>query len=294
MFSYPLKKRELFVFLQYSADSHAFDDALEFLLGESVIFKFEEFYCLHPNYSLIQRRIKGNALAEKMLKKAAQSARLLSKFPFVRGVAISGSLSKNFADENADVDFFIITAPNRLWISRSFLHLFKKLTFLVNRQHLYCMNYFIDEEQLVIIEKNIYTATEVATLLPLFGTNTFENFYAANSWAIQLLPNHHLRISSAQQIKSHLVKLSIEKLFNNAVGNLLDKFLMNITAKSWAAKAKKKKTNSRGIVMALDTSRHHAKPSPVNFQQKLLKHYEDKLADIFDNYEYLFQEKVLK
>jgi predicted nucleotidyltransferase len=52
-------------------------------------------------------------LAVKHIKKAKAVAKFLSWFPYIRGIAISGSLSKNFADENSDLDFFIITAANR-------------------------------------------------------------------------------------------------------------------------------------------------------------------------------------
>ncbi|MFT3909394.1 MAG: hypothetical protein QM737_08225 [Ferruginibacter sp.] len=288
MFDYPLKKRELFTFLQHPADNREFETTLDFLLNESVIFKLNDFYSLNNNFLLVERRFKGNARAEVLLKKAGAGARLLSKFPYVRGVAISGSLSKNFADETADVDYFIIAAENRLWIARSFLHVFKKFTFLFKKQHLYCMNYFIDELQPEIVEKNIYTATEVATLMPLYGTDTFEKFYAANEWTKQWLPNHYLRVSSAKPIKQNFLKFITEKIFNNAVGNLLDNFLMKLTANSWNKKARQRKKNSRGIIMALDTSKHYAKPSAANFQQKLLKHYENKLSDIFENYENIF------
>ncbi len=289
MFDYPLKKRELHLFLQHEADNHDFENTLNYLLNESVIFKLNEFYSLHNDFLLAERRLKGNERAEMLLKKANDGAKFLSKFPYVKAVAISGSLSKNFADESADIDYFIITEKNRLWISRSFLHLFKKLTFLFNKQHLYCMNYFIDELQLEIVEKNIYTATEVSTLLPVYGCDTIENFYTANNWTKDLLPNHFMRVSCAKPIKTNFIRFITEKMFNNAVGNLVDTFLMKLTAKSWAAKAKRKKRNSRGIVMALDTSKHHAKPSPLFFQQKLLKHYENKVSGIFENYESIFQ-----
>ncbi|MEO6668582.1 MAG: hypothetical protein ABIN36_03830 [Ferruginibacter sp.] len=288
MFDYPLKKRELFIFLQQPAENRDFETAIDFLLNESIIFKLNEFYSITNNFLLVERRFKGNARAEALLKKANAGAKLLSKFPYVRGVAISGSLSKNFADETADVDFFIIAAENRLWIARSFLHIFKKCTFLFNKQHMYCMNYFIDELEPEIVEKNIYTATEIATLLPLYGSEPFEKFYNANDWTKQLLPNHFMRVSSAKEIKTHWLKWVIEKIFNNAVGNLLDNFLMKLTAKSWAEKARRRKKNSRGIIMALDTSKHFAKPSAVNFQQKLIKRYENKLAEIFDSYENSF------
>ena len=88
---------------------------------------------------------------------------MLFQFPFVRGVFISGSLSKRCAAEKEDVDYFIVTSANRLWIARTIMHLYKKLTYLRGRQDRYCMNYFIDEEALEIKEKNIFTAVEMIT-----------------------------------------------------------------------------------------------------------------------------------
>jgi hypothetical protein len=59
------------------------------------------------------------------------------------------------------------------------------------------MNYFVDEAQLTIEEKNIYTATEVATLLPLTGAKTFNQFYTANRWVKEFLPNYLMKISAS-------------------------------------------------------------------------------------------------
>lgn len=252
---------------------------------QSAVYRVGEFYSLHNNFSLSERRLKGNEKAAKMLQKAGKAAAIIARFPFVRAVAISGSLSKNFADEHADIDFFIITAANRLWIARSFLHAFKKLTFLFNMQHFFCMNYFIDEAELAIIEKNIYTATEIATLLPLRGITVFEKFYAANSWTKNFLPNNCMRVSRAKEIKSGWIKSIPEKLLDNRIGNMLDNFLLKLTAKSWAAKERNQKRNNRGVVMSLHTGKHYSKPNPANFQQKLLQRYESSLEELFDRYE---------
>jgi len=273
MFDYPLKKREIGMFLGNKYVLHEFEQAIDKLISESVVFRVGEFYSVQNNFLLADRRIKGNEKAAQMLKKAGKIAGFLSKFPFVRGVSVSGSLSKNYADDSADIDFFIITAADRLWIARSFLHLFKKLTFLVNRQHYYCMNYFIDESAPEIIEKNIYTATEIATLLPLRGVAVFENFYAANSWTKNFLPNNYMRISTAEETGNYLFKSFAEWLFNNKTGNLLDDRLMKMTASSWNRKTMNRKKNSRGIIMGMQAQKHYSKPNPANFQQKLLKLY---------------------
>lgn len=285
LFDYPLKKFEIFRFLGTNEPLSSFDEALNCLVAESVVYRVGEFYSIQNNFSLSDRRIRGNSKAAEMLQTARKIAGFLSGFPFVKGVAVSGSLSKNYADDSADIDFFIITTANRLWIARSILHLFKKLTFLVNKQHYFCMNYFIDEADLVIAEKNIYTATEIATLLPLQGNQVFEDFFVANSWTKQFLPNNYMRISSAREVKSNLFKKCFEWFFNNATGNRLDDYLMSITAESWQQKTRYRKRNSRGIIMALHSGKHVSKPCPVNFQQKLLSVYETKLSDIIYQYE---------
>jgi len=205
---------------------------------------------------------------------------LLIHFPFVRGIAISGSLSKNWADDDSDIDLFIITAKNRLWIARTLMHIFKKLTFLVNKQDYFCMNYYVDEQELEIIEKNIYTAIEIVTLIPLQGDNAFEQFYAANLWTQCYLPNKIMRLSSARPSKDSFLKRFLERLLDYSGGNELDNILMKITAARWYKKTLSNQVNSKGSVMAMDAGRHYSKPHPANFQARLLKQYGDKVSKL--------------
>ena len=284
MFDYPLKKREIYIFLGHKEDLQTFDRALNHLIDESAIFKIGDFYCLFNNYALAERRSRGNEKAAVMLKKAEKAATVISAFPFVKGVAVSGSLSKKYADENADIDFFIITAANRLWIARTFLHIFKKITFLFNLQDFFCMNYFVDEAAPGILEKNIYTATEVATIIPLRGIAVFEKFYNANNWTKTFLPNNYMHISSARETKRTWVTGITERIFNNNAGNLLDTFLMKLTAKSWNAKTHRKKKNRKGMLLSMHTGKHFSKPNPENFQKKILHRYENCLTEVLDQY----------
>ncbi len=284
MFEYPLRKSEIFIFLGHCDDFHEFEIGLQELLDESIIFKIGDFYSLYNNYLLAVRRYKGNENAKMMLRKADKAASFLSAFPFVRGIAVSGSLSKNFADENTDIDFFIITSANRLWIARTFLHIFKKFTYLFNMQDLFCMNYFIDEEELEILEKNIYTATEIATIMPLSGCKIFGSFFKENTWAKSYFPNKYMYIPPAMDVKKTWLKYLVEKLFNNRFGNYLDNYLMNLTAKSWNSKTRSNKTNSKGILMSMHIGRHFSKPNPDTFQKKLLLRYDNQLSEIFKLY----------
>jgi hypothetical protein len=270
VFRYPVTANEIFLFMNQPVTHTVLSAGLEGLVGEKKIFQLGDYYSLQEQPELAERRLRGNERATALLRIADKIGRFLYRFPFVRGVGISGSLSKNYADIDADIDFFIITSRNHLWIARTFLHGLKKLSFLVGRQHWYCMNYFIDEEALVIAEKNIFTATEVVTLKPVCGENGLQSFYRANDWAMAHFPNHPAILFTETGRRESIIKTWTEKVFNNRLGDRLDNFLMRVTAKRWAEKEKKHKLNSKGNPLGLIAGKHFARPNPEHFQKKIL------------------------
>jgi predicted nucleotidyltransferase len=280
LFNYPLTCAEIYLFLGKKYGQPDFDEAINCLSVSGAIHRFDKFYTLKNDHHLVLRRLEGNRQAAKLIKVAEQIGALLIKFPYVRGIAISGSLSKNYADDDSDIDLFIITAKNRLWIARSIMHAFKKLTFLFNKQDYFCMNYYIDEQQLEIAEKTIYTAIEVVTLIPLQGDALFERFYAANAWTRNYLPNKVMRLSCAKRVKDSIFKAFAEMLFNNRFGNAIDNLLMNITTRRWRKKTHANKLDAKGTIM--DTGKHYAKPDPKNFQDKLLVRYANRVATVLN------------
>lgn len=285
MFNYPLTQAELYLFLGKKHNYDSFCDAVNCLVDNGIVYQFDKFYTLSEDHYIVVRRLEGNQKAAELIKIAEKIGNLLIKFPYVRGIAISGSLSKNFADADSDIDLFIITEKNRLWIARTIMHCFKKLTFLVNKEHLFCMNYYIDMQQLEIPEKNIYTAIEVGTLMPLQGDIVFEKFYAANAWIRGFLPNKNMRISSAAPMKKTFSKMLFEYIFSFSPGNALDNILMNITTNRWLKKTLLKRVNNHGNVLSLLTDKHFAKPDPQSFQEKLLSTYQHKVSDLLLKYE---------
>src|ERR1700761_7740838 len=112
LFSYPLNRGEIYLFLPAKCDMNNFNYALNRLVNEQHVYRFDKFYTLRNDRNLVERRVKGNKHADELMLTARKVCKLLAKFPYVRGVGISGSLSKNFADEQADIDLFIITAEN--------------------------------------------------------------------------------------------------------------------------------------------------------------------------------------
>jgi hypothetical protein len=286
LFEYPLRRNEIFRFLGHCDDYREFEAGLLELLEDSMVFKIGDFYSLNNNYKLATRRYKGNEAARiTILRKANRGGAFISTFPFVRGVGISGSLSKLYADDKSDIDYFIITAANRLFIARTFLHIFKKITFLFSRQHDFCMNYFVDEAEPVIREKNIYTAAEIVTLLPIRGKITFDRFFTSNSWANSFFPNSGKPKMRQQDKRKSWVKFIVEKMLDNRFGDAVDNLLMKITINRWDKKTVPHVTDKNVLAQPMHAGKHFFKQNPALLQKKILTKYDKSLSDVFSRYE---------
>ncbi len=280
LFHYPLTREEIYRFHAEPVLHSAIDVALEALINDGSVFRLDEFYSVQCDLSLVQRRRKGNMLAIEQMKKAQQVSKLLSRFPFTKGIAVSGSLSKNFANAETDIDFFIVTDANRLWVARTFMHLYKKLTFLTGRQNWFCMNYYVDEAGLEITEKNIFTAMEIVTLLPMQGKSSLDNFMIENNWIKKYFPAERIIIDDTPEIKRRPIRRLIEKALSGGMGDAFDKWLMNITDRRWQKKTQKHQLNSKGICMGMIVGRHVSKPDPKNFQNKVVERYNNKVQQL--------------
>jgi hypothetical protein len=286
IFQYPLSKDDIKKFIGCHITNPEFERALEQLVSAGIVYKMDSFYSLQNDQQLANRRRKGNYRAEKLLPKAKKIGAFLYQFPFVRAVAISGSLSKNYVEEKADIDFFIITQKNRLWIARSLMHMFKKFTYLLGRQHLYCMNFYIDEGSPAIPEKNIYTATEIMTLVPAAGLPALKHFFEGNDWVRDWLPNYRpeeIKIPGKNSGKKRFG----EWLFNKA-GDWLDDNLFQWSTRRWRKKENRGDKNIKGKVMNLLTGKHFARSNPESFQEKIIERYDRKMFELKERWPQYF------
>ena len=282
VFNYPLTNEEVRRFLPEKCNQLVVNEILYQLIKEDIIYKLNNFYSLQNQPQLAEIRLAGNKRAIKLLKIARRAAKILSWFPFVQSIAVSGSLSKNFADEKADIDFFIITSANRLWIARTFMHVFKKLTFLAGKQNWFCMNYYIDEMKMEIAEKNIFTAMEIVTLMPMQGINCFKKFIEANSWTHNYFREQIITNEKNGEIKKVVFRKCLEKIFNSSLGISIEKRLMRVTDERWKKKTHQGKVNDHGRRLAMITNPHFSKPDPAIFQSKVLRKYQHKVKQLLE------------
>jgi len=275
LFNHPLRIDELEKFMpEYIGDSESISNVIKSIEGISI----SDGYILLNNYTCkkdIENRIKYEKSCKAILPKLDSNSRLISKFPFVRSIAISGSVSKGVFKEDGDIDYFVITKPNRLWVCRTFLIAYKKL-FRLNSKKYFCLNYFVSEESLEIPDHNIYTSTEVAFLAPVFGQKTFDQFIKANHWYKQIHPwkdsikiDFKLTPNSESKIKS-----ISERALGGKIGEKLDVFFMNLSLKRW--KSKFPDFDDDKMELAMRTKRNISKHHPSNFQERVIQQFEDR------------------
>jgi hypothetical protein len=277
IFSYPLKSEEIFQFLgTNSITEEDVRTTLDALANDVIVYKFDNLYSLHPNESNIERRVKGNEQAEKYLPIAQKQANLISRFPFVRAVLASGSLSKGYMDEKSDIDFFIITAPHRLWIARTLLVLYKRLFLAGSHKH-FCVNYFVDEDHLEIEEKNLFTATELATVLPLYGVEQYESLINTNAWVQDFFPNYIARSTENVSMSTTKgIKKVVEKLINASFAQNIESYFKKLTMKRWK-KLYEKEYSKTDFDIAFKSKTYASKNHPRHFQRMIMETYAEKV-----------------
>lgn len=275
LFNYPLKADEIYGNLSVKCSFADLLVAIETMEQQQTIYRYNGYYSLHQDMEgIVEQRKKANQLAATKKRKAMKVGRFIYKFPFVRFVGISGSLSKGYADKKSDFDFFIVTAENRLWISRTILHLYKKATFLLGRQHRYCMNYFIDTDNLQIEEKNRFTATELTSMIPVAGSDTYCELLRNNLWTEQYMPNGYIGFYDTKtliQDKNGFAKNLFEGIVNRLAPERLNIFFMNLTDRKWRKKWAKKNFPEEEYDMAFKTTIHISKNHPANHQKRVLQ-----------------------
>jgi len=237
IFRHPLRLAEIHRFLP--SNSVTVDDIQKACSSEPLngcLVEINGLVCLdNEKTGYIDERSKKEQRARRLWRIAVLMSHIIQRFPFVRGIFVSGELSKGVASEKSDIDFFVITAPNRVWIARTIFTLFKRF-FLFNQKKLFCYNHITSEQYLEITDRNIYTAMEVATLRPIYNMPLYIQFMNANSWIRDYLPNSytHQPIMEGVVQKSPLSERIISRLLSSKNLDVFDLWLLTKWRTLWA------------------------------------------------------------
>lgn len=232
VFDYPLLPAEVHRYLIAMAAPLA---AVEKLLSDGHLVpqhleRREGYVTLPGRQQIVATRQEREAIARQLWPSAVYYGGLIASLPFVRMVAVTGSLAVNNSEPGSDIDYLVVTANDRLWLSRAFIILIVRLA--GSRGTHLCPNYLLSERALIFPEQNLYTAHELAQMVPLSGEQIYRRIRYLNRWADQWLPNatsvpHPVSSASLQAgpPRSRLQGL-LERGLKGRVGRRLEKWEM--------------------------------------------------------------------
>jgi hypothetical protein len=192
IFDFPLTKEELWKFLicAEKIDIPVFENKLKVLINKKIS-KIENYFCLKGKEKITERRKKNLSEVNKKIEIAKKAALQLAKIPTIMFIGISGGLAMSDVDKEDDIDFFIVTKKDRLYITR-FLVLCILQTLKMRRKrqdenpsNKICVNLLLDEQNIDFPhdKRDIYTAHEIIQLKPVFQrNNTYVRFLDENNW----------------------------------------------------------------------------------------------------------------
>ena len=131
-------------------------------------------------------RARREVLSRDLLAHNHRILSVVAKMPFIRMVAVSGSLAHLNAEASADLDLFVITAPHRVWSVTLALLVIARLFGWRRRL---CLNYVISEAALRVEPADLFAANQIIHLRPVLGHDVFARFVDSNPFVREIYPN---------------------------------------------------------------------------------------------------------
>lgn len=270
IFSYPLTREEVW---QYAIGSTVLHKKKFFVeLDHSLLVqKKQQFYFLKNKKHLVNTRMHREVIAKQKLLIGLRVINILKLLPCIYFIGITGSLAMANTKQGDDIDFFIITQNNTLWITRfCILCLLQVLgkrreKYTTNARNKICVNLMLEESQLAFFsqEQTLYIAHEIVQVKPLFTRhNMYQKFLSANIWVTKFLPNTQVAVQEKKVLYT-----------TETQPHLLVTFL-NLLAK-WIQLWYMKKHRTSEIITDTAVAFYGAKTQKriVEIYEKKLRHY---------------------
>jgi hypothetical protein len=260
VFDYPLTAEEIH---RYLVGEVATVEQVQAALADSTrLARHIEFYStyhtLRGRSEIVALRQQCSATARRVWQTAVHYGAWIARLPFVRMVAVTGALAVDNVREADDIDYLIVTAPGRLWISRAFVILLVR--WAARLGHDICPNYFLSERALQLDDRSLFTAHELMQMIPLAGEELYQQMHALNPWAREWLPNVDgaARRVPVAPVRGYPVKALVEAILDTPLGDWLESWEMRRKiARFTAEAAQRTPTSSHEAEFSADACKGH-------------------------------------
>jgi hypothetical protein len=145
-------------------------------------------FFLRGQEHLVAERRKRESVSRRFLEKQRLLLALICGLPYVRMVALSGSIAHLNLDRGGDLDLFIVTRGRRVWVVTVGIVILAKL---LGRRRVLCANYIVADTRLRLDQEDMFTASQVIHLKPLVGGAVYRQLLAVNPFVQRHYPNFH-------------------------------------------------------------------------------------------------------
>ncbi len=119
VFGWPLTGDEIHRYLPVVASVDEVRASLASCRLDAVVSSIDGLYVLLGRERLVEERSRAAAVSARLWPRALRYGRWIARLPWVRLVAVSGSLAVGAPTDDADVDLFVVSAEGRLWLTRA-------------------------------------------------------------------------------------------------------------------------------------------------------------------------------
>lgn len=274
IFDCPLTDKEIWHYLIASREIKKEEFNREIAKLSKKMGTSDGFYFLQDREELVKKRKRRLLLSKQKIAGAKKIISYFSFIPTLLVVGISGNVSMYNAEKEDDIDLFIITKKNTLWITR--LLMLIVLQFLGKRrtrnakdtEDMICINMLITEESLNFDKQkqDIYTAHEIVQMMPILDReNTCQKFLNANKWVVDYLPNSLdtkiLRYKDTKKKNKKILNISISQHLN----------IFELPARTIQQRYMEKHQTTEQV------TKSYAAFHPNDYRKKVLKEYAKRL-----------------
>jgi len=290
MFSYPLTAYELWRYLSVVAGFEETAVAVQVLTNRSYLESRQGFYFLPGQEFLINTRKQRYHYTNRKLKIARRAVRLFRLLPTVKFAALSNLIGRHNLRDGSDIDIFIITKENRIWVTRLFcaglMKLLRQRPTPAKKRDKICLSFYIDSNHLDLSmmadgDDDYYFHFWLAGLYPLYDAGAYHHqLMGANAWLKKYLPNgdfvvnnHSYRESPRYWLRPRFV-LKFWQIFCDFFENIfraLQMFIMPLALKE------KANLDSRVII-----SQGVLKLYLIDRRREFTRRYQERLRRLFN------------
>ena len=185
--------------------SAALQDAIEFRDG---------FFFPEGRADLVDERRRRETRSRAFLHRNRRLLQLVCALPYVRMVALSGSIAHLNLEGSGDLDLFIVTRGRRVWSTTVAVLVLAKL---LRRRRIVCANFVVADTRLVLEQQDLFAASQVIHLKPLLGRDVFLQLLEKNPFLFRFYPNFHAADAASLPFRPSRVLGWLQKILEIAL-----------------------------------------------------------------------------